>query len=232
MALEHAIVSRTEWLAARRALLEKEKAFTAQRDELNAERRALPWVAVPARYVFETESGQKTLADLFDGRSQLIVYHFMFGPDWAAGCPHCSFWADSFDRNVIHIAHRDATLVAVSHAPLAKLIAYRKRMGWSFAWVSSYGSQFNFDFGVAFTPQEVAQKKAVYNYRQGDPFVSEREGASVFLRDAAGNVFHTYSTYARGIDLLNAAYNYIDLLPKGRDEGDRNQYWVRRRDEY
>ena len=232
MSESHTVVSPAQWTDARRQLLVKEKEFTRLRDELGAMRRALPWEAVTKDYTFATEDGPGRLADLFAGRSQLIVYHFMFGPDWDAGCPHCSFWADSFDRNVVHIAHRDATLIAVSRAPLDKLVAYRKRMGWSFQWVSSAGSDFNFDYQASFTPEEVEAKDAYYNFARRDPFVSEREGVSVFSRDDQGKVFHTYSAYARGIDLLNAAYNYIDLLPKGRDEGEHNQYWVRRRDEY
>jgi len=232
MTQDHDVVSPAEWTAARLELLAKEKAFTTLRDELSAARRALPWEAVTQDYSFATEEGARTLAELFDGRSQLIVYHFMFGPDWKAGCPSCSFWADSFDRNVVHLAHRDATMIAVSRAPLDKLLAYKRRMGWSFKWVSSGGSPFNFDYQVSFTPEEMANKDALYNYQRRAPPASELVGVSVFFKDAEGRVFHTYSAYSRGVDILNAAYNYMDLLPKGRDEGGRGQFWVRRRDEY
>jgi predicted dithiol-disulfide oxidoreductase (DUF899 family) len=229
---DHRIVSRAEWLAARKALLAREKEFTRLRDELNEERRRLPWVEVEKAYRFDGPRGPESLSDLFEGRSQLAVYHFMFGPDWEAGCPHCSFWADSFDRVIAHLNRRDLTLVAVSRAPRAKLDAYQKRMGWSFKWLSSGDGDFSYDFGASFRPEDLAAKRASYNYAVGDPGKSDREGVSVFYRDPAGKVFHTYSTYARGIDMLNAAYHYLDLAPKGRDEGGRGQYWVRRRDEY
>ncbi|HLK51187.1 MAG TPA: DUF899 domain-containing protein [Bryobacteraceae bacterium] len=228
----HRVVSREEWLAARTAFLAKEKEFTQQRDELNRQRRDLPWEAVTEDYSFEGPAGKQSLAALFDGRSQLIVYHFMFEPEWDAGCKHCSFWADNFNSIVVHVNHRDTTLIAVSRAPYAKLAAYKKRMGWTFQWFSSFGSDFNYDFGVSFTPEQLARKKAFYNYTEQNPGHAEREGASVFFKDATGTVFHTYSTYARGIDILNTAYHYIDLTPKGRDEGDTPQRWVRRRDEY
>jgi predicted dithiol-disulfide oxidoreductase (DUF899 family) len=230
---EHPIVTHEEWLDARKALLLEEKEFTRRRDELNRRRRALPWEPVTAEYVFASEHGPQKLAELFDGRTQLVVYHFMFPPDWEAGCPSCSFWADSFDANVVHLAARDTRLVAISKAPLDKLLAYRRRMGWSFHWVSSFDNDFNRDFGVGFSPEE--QEIPAYNYGANVPGMAEREGVSVFFRDPDGSVFHTYSAYARGIDLLNAAYNYIDLTPKGRDEegqGDFPQFWVRRHDEY
>jgi predicted dithiol-disulfide oxidoreductase (DUF899 family) len=228
----HRVVSHQEWLAARTAFLAKEKEFTRLRDELSQQRRELPWEVVTKTYVFEGSNGKQTLPELFDGRSQLIAYHFMFDPSWDAGCPHCSFWADSFNSNVVHINHRDATMIAVSHAPYCKLAAYEKRMGWNFKWVSAYENDFNFDYNVSFTPDELTKKHAFYNFRMQDPGISEREGVSVFFKDEKGSVFHTYSTFARGIDLLNTAYNYIDLTPKGRDEGGRNQFWVRRHDEY
>jgi predicted dithiol-disulfide oxidoreductase (DUF899 family) len=228
----HRVVSHKEWLAAQTAFLEKEKEFTRLRDELSQKRRELPWEAVTKAYVFEGPNGKQTLAELFDGRSQLIVYHFMFDPSWNAGCPHCSFWADSFNPNIVHMNHRDATMVAVSHAPYSKLAAYEKRMGWNFKWVSAYENDFNFDYNVSFTPEELAKKQAFYNFKMQNPGPSEREGVSVFSKDENGGVFHTYSAYARGIDLLNSAYNYIDLTPKGRDEGGPNQHWVRRHDEY
>ena len=229
---DHRVVSPDEWLAARKALLTKEKAFTRLRDELSRERRELPWVKVDRPYSFDGPKGKETLAELFDGRSQLVVYHFMFSPDWQAGCKHCSFWADNFDRVVVHLNHRDVTMLAVSRAPYAKLEAYEKRMGWTFKWVSSGETTFNFDYHASFTPQEVATKSGQFNFTIQDPHESDREGVSVFYKDAAGNIFHTYSTYARGIDMFNTAYNYLDIVPKGRDEGGRGPYWIRRHDEY
>ncbi len=226
------VVSRDEWLVARQAHLIREKEFTRLRDRLAEERRLLPWEAVTKAYVFDGPQGQQTLPELFDGRSQLIVYHFMFAPDWTAGCPHCSFWADNFDDIIVHLNHRDVTMIAASRAPYAKLAAYAQRMGWTFKWVSSGGTDFNFDYQASFTPEELAAKKALFNYTIQDPGVSEREGVSVFYKDPAGSVFHTYSAYARGIDMLNTAYHYLDLAPKGRDEGGRGQYWVRRHDQY
>ena len=229
---DHRVVSPDEWLAARKALLTKEKAFTRLRDELSRERRELPWVKVDQPYSFDGPDGRETLAELFDGRSQLLVYHFMFSPDWQAGCKHCSFWADNFDRVVVHLSHRDVTMLAVSRAPYAKLEAYEKRMGWTFKWVSSGETTFNFDYHASFTPQQVATKSGHFNFTIQDPHESDREGVSVFYKDAAGNIFHTYSAYARGIDMFNTAYNYLDIVPKGRDEGGRGPYWVRRHDEY
>jgi predicted dithiol-disulfide oxidoreductase (DUF899 family) len=227
---EHEVVAHEEWVAARRALLAEEKEFTRRRDELSRLRQQLPWEPA-AEYVFEGENGPETLAQLFGGCSQLVVYHFMFEPEQDAGCPHCSFWADNFDPNVAHLAARDTRMVAASKAPLDKLLAYRERMGWSFHWVSSFANSFNHDYGVGFTPEE--QDTPVYNYGGNTPGLAEREGVSVFAKDAEGRVFHTYSAYARGIDLLNTAYNYIDLTPKGRDEVGRSpQFWVRRHDEY
>jgi predicted dithiol-disulfide oxidoreductase (DUF899 family) len=227
---EHDVVQHDEWIAARKALLEKEKEFTKLRDDLSRQRRELPWERVEKEYLFEGPDGKETLGDLFDGRSQLVVYHFMFGPDDDVGCKSCSFWADNFNPNVVHLRARDVTLVAVSRAPYEKLAAYRKRMGWSFKWVSSTGTDFNLDYGVSFTPED--ESMPVYNYGSLTPKMSEREGMSVFFKDDGGNVLHTYSSYARGIDLLNTAYNYLDTVPKGRDEDGRGQYWVRRRDEY
>jgi len=228
----HTVVSRKEWLAARTALLKKEKKFTRLRDQLSKERRQLPWVKVDKDYVFDGPQGQETLSELFDGRSQLLVYHFMFGPDWDAGCKHCSFWADNFDRIIVHLNHRDVTMVAASRAAYRKLESYKKRMGWDFKWVSSGNTDFNFDYHVSFTPEEEAKKRAFFNYKMQDPDSSDREGTSVFSKDAKGNVFHTYSTYARGIDMVNAAYHYLDLVPKGRDEGKSGPSWLRRHDEY
>lgn len=230
----HPVVSHDAWMAARTALLAKEKAFSRLRDELSRERRALPWERVEQTYTFDAPGGRVTLADLFDGRSQLVVYHFMFNPEADQGCAHCSFWADSFDPIVIHLNHRDVSFAAVSRAPVPKLQRFRERMGWHFQWVSSGGSDFNYDLGVSFTPEQVRDGTAVYNYRPVDEAFADREGVSVFYRDPAGAVFHTYSSYARGIDLLNTAYNYLDLVPKGRDEDGLSftQAWVRHHDRY
>jgi len=229
---KHQVVSREEWLAARTAFLAREKEFTRVRDELSRQRRELPWEAVGQPYVFEGSKGKETLADLFDGRSQLIVYHFMFDPSWDAGCPHCSFWADNFNDVIVHLNQRDVTMIAVSRAPYGKIAAYEKRMGWTFKWVSSFGTDFNVDYQVSFTPAELASERGFYNFTMQNPLAPEREGVSVFFKDTGGRVFHTYSTYARGIDLVNTTYNYLDLVPKGRDEGSRGQFWVRRHDEY
>ena len=230
----HKVVSSDEWIEARKRLLAKEKEFTRLRDQISQQRRDLPWEAVDKKYVFEGPNGKQTLPELFDGRSQLIVYHFMFGPGWEAGCPNCSFWADNFDAMMVHLNQRDVTMLAVSRAPYSELAAYKNRMGWSFKWVSSSGTDFNFDYHVSFTPEEMAKNAVFYNYTTQEPGASEREGVSVFYKNAAGRVFHTYSAYARGIDILNAAYNYLDLAPKGRDEAghDFTQFWVRRHDEY
>jgi predicted dithiol-disulfide oxidoreductase (DUF899 family) len=226
------VVSHEDWLAARMDLLLTEKEFTRLRDDLSRLRSAMPWEAVGKKYVFEGPNGKESLADLFEGRSQLIVYHFMFDPSWEAGCPHCSFWADNFNGTIVHLNHRDITMIAVSRAPYGKLAAYEKRMGWSFKWVSSFGNDFNFDYQASFTPEEVAKREAFYNFKMQKTPGTDAAGVSVFCKDASGRVFHSYSAYARGIDMLNGAYNYIDLTPKGRDEGDRTQYWVRRHDEY
>ena len=230
--MDHRVVSHDEWLSARTAFLVKEKELTRLRDEVSRERRALPWEAVTKDYVFDGPNGRETLRELFDGRSQLIVYHFMFDPAWEAGCPHCSRWADSFNGAVVHLAQRDVTMVAISRAPFHKLSAYRERMGWTFKWVSSFETDFNVDYGVSFTPEEVAAKSAFYNFTQQDPRSTQREGASVFYRDSTGRLFHTYSTYARGIEPLTVDYQYLDLVPKGRDENGRGPFWVRRHDEY
>ena len=228
----HKVVASDKWLAARRKLLVKEKALTRAADKLAKERRALPWEAVTKDYVFEGPNGSETLAQLFDGRSQLVVYHFMFGPDWEAGCPHCSRWADNFNGMIVHLNQRDVSMVAVSRAPYAKLAAYRQRMGWAFKWVSSSGNDFNFDFHVSFKPEELKKGKTFYNFKLQDPGVGEREGVSVFFKDAKGKVFRTYSTFARGIEALNLDYKFLDIVPKGRDEGGRGPFWVKRHDEY
>jgi predicted dithiol-disulfide oxidoreductase (DUF899 family) len=228
----HRVVSRKEWISARKKLLAEEKKFTRLRDKLGERRRNLPWELVDKEYVFEGPGGKQTLSELFDGRSQLVVYHFMFHPDWNAGCPHCSRWADSFNGAITHLNHRDVTMIAVSRAPYAKLAAYEKRMGWGFKWFSSFGSDFNFDYGVSFTPDEMKKGRAVYNFKLQNPDAPEREGVSVFYKGAKGRLFRTYSTYARGIDMMNVDYQYLDLVPKGRDEGSRGPFWVRRHDEY
>ena len=223
------VVGHDEWLEARKQLLAKEKEFTRARDELTRQRQALPWEPVENDYVFDGPNGNEALADLFDGRSQLIVYHFMFAPEDDVGCKSCSFWADNFNPNVIHLNARDVSFAAVSRAPLDKLEAYRERMGWNFHWVSSGATDFNFDYGASFKPEQ--QGEDVYNYGTLAPRIADREGLSIFARED-GSIFHTYSAYARGIDLVNTAYNYLDLVPRGRDEGDQGQAWVRRHDEY
>jgi predicted dithiol-disulfide oxidoreductase (DUF899 family) len=230
----HKFVPKNEWIESRKALLKKEKEFTTSRDQLSQQRRDLPWVAVNKEYIFEGQDGKQTLSELFDGRTQLIVYHFMFDPSWEAGCPSCSFWADNFNGISVHLNQRDVTMIAVSRAPYGKLAAYRKRMGWNFKWVSSLDTDFNFDYHVSFTQEESSKKEAFYNFSTQDPYSPEREGVSVFYKDPAGRVFHTYSAYARGIDMLNVAYHYLDLVPKGRDEAGHEfpQFWVRRHDEY
>jgi predicted dithiol-disulfide oxidoreductase (DUF899 family) len=230
----HRVVSHNEWIEARKQLLSKEREFTHLRDQLSQLRRELPWEAVEKEYLFEGPNGKQTLPELFDGRSQLIVYHFMFGPDWEAGCPSCSFWADNFNGIIGHLNQRDVSMIAVSRAPYRTLAAYEQRMGWNFTWVSTSDTDFNFDYHVSFTPEEMAKKEAFYNFTMQDPGDSEREGVSIFYKDPMGTVCHTYSAYARGIDMMNAAYHYLDLVPKGRDEAghDFPQYWVRRHDEF
>jgi len=230
--MQHTAVSRDEWLAARKALLAKEKEFTRQRDQLSAARRELPWVKIDKDYVFDGPNGKERLADLFAGRSQLLVYHFMFGPDWEEGCPSCSFWADNYNGIVVHLNHRDVSLVAISRAPLEKLEQYRKRMGWSFKWMSSLDNDFNRDYHVSFSPEE--KGTAYYNYRAGGFPSSEAPGISVFSKDGKGNIFHTYSCYSRGLDMLNGAYHLLDLVPKGRDEASlpHTMSWLRRHDKY
>jgi predicted dithiol-disulfide oxidoreductase (DUF899 family) len=229
----HKIVSHDEWTKARKALLAKEKEFTRARDRLSAERRALPWVKLDKAYMFETPAGTKKLSDLFDGRSQLVVYHFMLGPGWEEGCPSCSYLADHFDGANIHLAQRDVTLIAVSRAPLAEIEKFRRRMGWRFPWVSSSGGDFNFDYHVSFKDDEVG-KEVEYNYVRQEIDSDEMPGVSVFYKDDSGTIFHTYSAYARGLDILVGAYNFLDLTPKGRDEGELpwTMAWVRHHDKY
>ncbi len=229
------IVSQAEWLAARKAHLAREKEFTRLRDQLSRERRELPWVKVDKTYVFDGPDGRESLAQLFGPRHQLVVYHFMLAPSWEEGCKSCSFWADNFDGIDVHLAHRDTTLVLVSRAPYARILAYQQRMGWRTKWVSSHASDFNHDFHVSFTPEELATKRIDYNFatREGG-FPEELPGISVFAKDEAGAVYHTYSCYARGLDMLNGAYHLLDLTPKGRDEPatGHKMAWVRRRDQY
>ena len=231
---DHKVVSEKERLEARKALLKKEREFTELRDQLSRQRRELPWEAVDKEYVFDGPDGKQTLSELFDGRSQLIIYHFMFDPNWDAGCLHCSFWADNFNEIIVHLNQRDITMVAVSRAPYCKLASYEKRMGWNFKWVSSYDTDFNFDYNVSFTHKQMEREETFYNYIFQNSNSPEREGVSVFYKDPSGRIFHTYSAYARGIDMLNVAYHYLDLVPKGRgEEGhDFPQFWVRRHDEY
>lgn len=211
----HRIVSPQEWLSARRALLEKEKSFTRLRDELSRERRELPWERLEKTYSFETTEGRQSLADLFAGRSQLVVYHFMFAPEADGGCKSCSFWADNFNGIVAHLRQRDVSMVAVSRAPLEKLQAFRKRLGWTFKWVSSGGSDFNYDLHASFRPEQAA---AMHNYAPKSGTMSDHAGVSVFFKDQDGSIYHTYSCYSRGLDMLNTGYHYLDLVPKGRDE--------------
>jgi predicted dithiol-disulfide oxidoreductase (DUF899 family) len=227
------IVSETEWLAERKRLLVKEKEFTRLGDQLSAEKRKLSWVKVEKKYVFDGPQGNETLADLFAGRSQLIVYHFMFGPDWEEGCPVCSMAADSFDGNAVHLAQRDVTLVVVSRARLAQIEAFKKRMGWKFKWVSSYGTDFNEDYRVSFTKDDVA-KGNIYNFGTSGFPSEEAPGLSVFYKDESGNIFRTYSCYARGGEFLLGPYSYLDLVPKGRDEAGLpfGVAWVRHHDRY
>jgi predicted dithiol-disulfide oxidoreductase (DUF899 family) len=230
----HKIVSRDEWLEARMQHLKQEKELTRLRDELSAQRRDLPWVRVDKEYVFEGSDGKTGLAELFGDKSQMIVQHFMFGPDWDAGCKSCSFWADNFDGIIVHLQQRDIAFVVVSQAPFGRIEEYRKRMGWGFNWVSSFGTDLNHDYNVSFTPEETAAGEVYYNYKARKTSMTELPGISVFFKYAQGGVFHTYSCYERGLDMMNSAYHYIDLVPHGRDEDGLSfpQAWVRRHDEY
>lgn len=232
--MDNQVVSHEAWLKARVELLAAEKEFTRQRDALTRRRMAMPWERVDKAYRFGGPDGARSLPELFDGRSQLIVYHFMLGPDWEEGCKSCSFWADNFNGIAVHLNHRDVTFTAISRAPLAKIEAYRSRMGWSFPWVSSHGSDFNFDYQVSFTAEQLAEGKAYYNYAVRPTKMSEQVGISVFARNDRDEVFHTYSCYQRGVDMLNGAYHYLDLAPKGRDEDglDFTMAWLRRHDQY
>jgi predicted dithiol-disulfide oxidoreductase (DUF899 family) len=230
----HKIVSQEEWIEARKAHMAHEKELIRARDRLSEERRNLPWVKVDKNYGFDGPNGKVTLADLFKGRPQLVVQHVMYAPEWEAACKSCSFWADGFERMVPHLAARDTTMVAISLAPVAKLEAFKKRMGWTFDWVSSGNNDFNYDYAVSFTPEQIKAGDAKYNYGTTRLYGPELPGISVFYRDEAGNIFHTYSTYARGLDMMNAAYHYLDLTPLGRHE-EGLPYpmdWVRLRDQY
>jgi predicted dithiol-disulfide oxidoreductase (DUF899 family) len=228
---DHKVVSEAQWVEARKELLSREKELTHLMEKVNEERRALPWVKVTKNYVFDTPQGRKTLSDLFDGRSQLIVYHFMFNPDWNAGCTGCSFISDHVDGANMHLKHNDVTYVAVSRAPLEKLLAYRKRMGWKFPWVSSEGSDFNYDYHVSFTKEEIAKGKAEYNFEKTKVTMEDLHGTSVFIKDADGTIYHTYSAYARGDERGLGAFMYLDLTPNGRNETS-TMSWVKRHDEY
>lgn len=231
---DHLVVSHEEWLSARTAFLAKEKEFTRLRDELSQQRRDLPWEKVNKQYVFDGPKGKETLAELFENRSQLVVYHFMFSPEDDEGCFACSFWADTFNGNSVHLNHRDTTFVAISRAPLDKIEPFKQKMGWSFKWLSSGASDFNFDYQVSFTPEQIKSGEQFYNYIVTDHGMQDREGVSVFYKDESGAVFHTYSCYARGIDTLNATYQYLDLTPRGRDEDGPigPLAWVRHHDRY
>lgn len=227
------VASQKDWLAARKKLLLEEKKFSKLRDKLNLQRRKLPWVKVEKEYVFDGPRGKVPLAALFGGKSQLIIYHFMFGPGWGEGCEHCSFWADHFDSVNLHIGQRDTAFAVVSRAPLAEIKPFKKRMGWRFPWYSSFKTDFNFDFNVSFTMEQRKSGTAMYNFAPLDMDIDEREGVSAFYRDKNGDIYRTYSSYARGIDLMNTTYNFLDLTAKGRDEHpDAAQDWVRYHDKY
>lgn len=231
---DHAVVDEKQWLSARNELLQKEKEFTRQRDEISRLRRELPWTRVEENYVFDGPQGKQTLADLFGNKSQLIIYHFMFGPGWEEGCPSCSMLSDHLEGSLVHLANRDVSLAVVSRARIAQIEAFKKRMGWNFNWVSSFENGFNRDFNVSFTQQEVAQHNMLYNYQMQDFPSDEAPGLSVFYRDEDGNIFHTYSTYGRGLDILLGVYNFLDMAPKGRDEDALtfSMAWVRHHDRY
>lgn len=228
----HRVVSREEWLKERTALLAEEKAFTRQRDAMSRRVRDLPWVKVDKSYAFDSPRGKQRLADLFGPRSQLVVYHFMFDPTWSQGCKSCSFVADHYNNIVVHLAHRDVSFVTVSKAPTEQLEQFRKRMGWTFPWVSAANTDFGRDFGVSFTDQELASDKTVYNYNRKPYPIRELPGLSVFFKDAQGHIYHTYSTFARGLDMFLVTYHYLDVTPKGRDEDQPGMGWLRHHDRY
>jgi predicted dithiol-disulfide oxidoreductase (DUF899 family) len=230
---QHKVVSHEEWIAARRQLLAEEKEFTRLRDRLSQRRRDLPWEQVDKDYVFEGPGGRENLSQLFDGRHQLAVYHFMLGPDWQEGCKSCSFWADNFNGIDAHLRQRDVSFIAISRAPWPKIQAFKKRMGWTFKWVSSFNSDFNYDYHVSFRLEQSASREVEYNYAPSQTTMEELPGISVFYKDDDAKIFHTYSCYARGLDILNGAYHWLDLVPKGRDEtGSHKMAWVRLHDEY
>ena len=233
-ALSKKVVSHEEWLTARAGFLKKEKELTHLRDEISRQRLELPWEKVEKNYIFDGPNGKESLADLFAGRSQLLVYHFMLGPDWVEGCPSCSFLGDHFDGMLPHLAARDVTFVVISRAPYAQIQAFQKRMGWKFKWVSSNASDFNFDYKVSFTQEQIKSGQANYNFGTIELPLEECPGASAFIKDEAGNVFHTYSTYARGLDIFLGAYNFLDIAPKGRDEDGLafTMAWVKHHDKY
>jgi predicted dithiol-disulfide oxidoreductase (DUF899 family) len=232
--MEPKVVSPNEWLEARKQFLAKEKEFTRLRDELSRQRRELPWERVGKSYVFTGPAGEVKLADLFGDRNQLVIYHFMLGPDWGEGCPSCSFLADHFNSFLVHLNARDVSFAAVSRAPLPQIEAFKQRMGWTFPWVSSFNNDFNYDYHVSFTKDEMAEGKVYYNYVRQTFGSEEAPGLSVFYKDATGEIFHTYSTYARGLDILVGTYNFLDLVSKGRDEDDLTftMAWVRHHDKY
>ncbi len=230
----HPVVTPDRWIAERRKLLAREKELTHLRDKVAEQIRALPWVRIDKEYVFDTPVGKRTLADLFEGRSQLMVQHFMLGPGWEQGCPSCSFMADHTDGMQIHLEHRDVTFVAVSRAPTAEIERFHRRMGWKFRWVSSSGNDFNYDFHVSFTPEERAQGEVYYNFGMTEFPAEEAPGISLFYKNEAGEVFHTYSTFGRGVEVMMGTYNMLDLAPKGRDEEGLSygMEWVRHHDRY
>ena len=230
----HPVVSGEQWIAERKKLLAREKELTHLRDEIARERRALPWERIEKSYVFEAPEGRRSLADLFEGRRQLLVQHFMLGPGWEQGCPSCSFMADHSDGMNVHLAHRDVTLVAVSRAPLDQIERFRRRMGWKFKWVSSFSNDFNYDFHVSFTPEDIAKGEVNYNFEAWRYPYEELPGISAFYKNDAGDVFHTYSTYGRGVEVMMGTYAMLDLMPKGRDERDvdHKMEWVRHHDRY
>jgi predicted dithiol-disulfide oxidoreductase (DUF899 family) len=231
---QHKIVSQSEWLAARKELLAAEKEFTHQRDAISAKRRELPWVKVEKNYVFDGPNGKTSLSDLFRGKSQLVIYHFMFGPDWEQGCPSCSYLGDHFGGSLVHLNARDVAFSAVSRAPMPQIAAFKQRMGWNFPWVSSNQNDFNYDYHVSFTKNEMAAGKVNYNYSMQEFPSEEAPGLSVFYKDGNGEIFHTYSSYGRGLDILLGTYNFLDMTPKGRDEDGLafSMAWVRHHDRY
>jgi predicted dithiol-disulfide oxidoreductase (DUF899 family) len=230
---QHRVVSRQHWISERAAFLKKEKAFSRQREQLAEERRSLPWEKVDKRYMFDGPSGQETLVELFGAQRQLVVYHFMFKPEADAGCMHCSFWGDHYSSVPVHLEHRDTSFVAISRAPLAKIEAFRKRMGWTFKWVSSGNTDFNYDYQASFTPAQLQSGTVFYNYADVPAGPADREGLSVFYKNDAGEVFHTYSSYARGIDMVNGTYQLLDLTPMGRNEAHgASMAWLKYHDRY